>query len=109
MSKIYLSVPAGSEGDVTQMPAKDFEEYSRTGDAIKVLMGRKEIKADPDQLREQIAGHIDVVKAVIRDSEEVDSPMKIKSVKLGLTVTVKGNIGLASAGAEASIEIEFSR
>lgn len=112
MSKIFLSVPAVSDvaNGSTRMPAKDFEEQSRIIDAAKVLVGKREAEGDPDELKEQISGHIKIVRAAIaKAEEEKDAPLKIKSVKLGLTVTVGGNIGLASAEAEASIEIEFTR
>ena len=112
MSKIFLSVPAGPEvaSSSTQMPAKDFEEQSRIADAVKVLVGKKEVEGDPEKLEAQILGHIKVVRsAIAKAEEEKDAPLKIKSVKVGLTVTVGGNIGLASAEAEASIEIEFTR
>ena len=112
MAKIYLSVPTAAErsGTSTQMPAKNFDEQSRIADAVKVLVGKRETEGDPEKLKEQIAGHIDVVRAAIANAEqEENTPLRISSVKIGLTVTVGGNIGLASAEAEASIEIEFTR
>ncbi len=112
MTKMYLSVPTVAErsGTSTQMPAKDFDEQSRITDAVKVLVGKREAEGDPEKLKEQIASYIDVVRAAIaKAQEEKNSPLKISSVKIGLTVTVGGNIGLASAEAEASIEIEFTR
>jgi hypothetical protein len=112
VAKIYLSVPittSDEQSEPARMPAKDFERQSRMGDAFRVLVGRKELEADPQKLQEQISGQIEVVRAAIKGAEKDDEPIKIQSVKLGLTVTVGGNIGLASAEAEASIEILFAR
>lgn len=113
MSKIYLSV-ANSEANASdapaQMPAKDFEQQSRIVDAVNVLIGRKEIEAAPDLVAQQITDQINLVREAVEKSEEERADnLKIQSVKLGLTVTVGGNIGIASTEAEASIEVVFGR
>lgn len=117
MTKLYLSVPidggldANSPAEVrpTQAVAKDYEEHSRIGDAINALRGKREVEADPKRLEAQVTDYIAMVRSVVSKPEPEGGTLKINSVKLGLTVTVGGNIGLASAKGEASIEIEFTR
>jgi hypothetical protein len=113
MSKIYLSVSsteANSSELPAQMPAKDFEQQSRIVDAVNVLIGRKEVEAAPELVAKQISDQINLVReAVVKSEQENADSLKIQSVKLGLTVTVGGNIGIASTEAEASIEVVFGR
>lgn len=91
------------------MLPKDFEEQSRVSDAVRVLIGKTEMEAEPGKLKEQVVGYIGLVREAIAASEDKKAKFGVRSVKLRLTVTVGGNIGLASAEAEASIEIEFSQ
>lgn len=117
MSKLYLSVPVeaaiplpnNDSTEPAQMQPKDVEMQSRVGDAVRVLMGKTEVEADPEKLKQQVVGYISLIRGAIAETEENEGRFRVSSVKLGLTVTVGGNIGVASAGAEASIEVEFSR
>lgn len=72
-------------------------------------MTKGEAEADPDKLKQQVVGYIAMIREAITESEQKEASFRVRAVKLGLTVTVGGNIGLASAEAEVSLEIEFSR
>ena len=117
MTDLFISVPIYEEIDggdkpapkVQQQTPKDGEEQSRIVDAARVLAGKREIKADPDQLAQQLNGYIEMVQGSIISAETKSDAMRVSKVTLGLTITGGANIGIASTEAEASIQIEFSR
>jgi hypothetical protein len=59
------------------------------------------LEEEADKVAEKLNGLVKRFAKVVTESAELDE------ITIGLAVSIEGDIGLASAGAEASIELKF--
>ncbi|WP_268849163.1 Pepco domain-containing protein [Flavobacterium aestivum] len=83
------------------------EEQSLTNNAIKKVGQAIEVSAET--IEEQILGILQVFNSTFDKIETSASKYKIDEFSLSLAISAEGNIGLVSAGAEATIEVKFKK
>lgn len=107
---VYLIVPGQDDTmDEQFMEDKSLENQGAL-DVIKgVFAGRKEVETDTTKVRQQINNYVDIVKNVAANEENNEESIKLSEINLSLTLSAKGNIGIASTSAEAGIKLIFKR
>jgi hypothetical protein len=80
----------------------------RTGPKGEQLQSGFWTRISVDKLKGQITEMQDKITSLIDEFAKHQAPgMKLDEVTIGLSISVEGDIGIASAGAEASIELSF--
>jgi hypothetical protein len=74
-----------------------------------VSAAAKKVGVAADALVEQIAKTVGVVSGAIDKMESASRNYSVDEITLSLAITAEGDIGLVSAGAEATIEIKFKK
>jgi hypothetical protein len=88
------------------------EEHGRVREAIKALVGRatKIESIDPEVFAERLSTSVaDAAKAVQAKIFATIGQFSVEEVAISLAVTAEGDIGIASAGMKASIEVTLKR
>ncbi|MEJ7738600.1 MAG: hypothetical protein WKF97_14315 [Chitinophagaceae bacterium] len=83
------------------------EEQSLASNAIKKVGEAIEVGAET--IEEQILNILNVFNSTFDRIETSASKYKIDEFSLSLAISAEGNIGLVSAGAEATIEVKFKK
>lgn len=83
------------------------QEQSLASDAIKKVGQAIEVGAET--IEEQILNILQVFNSTFDRIEISASNYKIDEFSLSLAISAEGNIGLVSAGAEATIEVKFKK
>jgi cytochrome oxidase Cu insertion factor (SCO1/SenC/PrrC family) len=83
------------------------EEQSLASNAIKKVGEAIEVGAET--IEEQILNILNVFNSTFDKIETSASKYKIDEFSLSLAISAEGNIGLVSAGAEATIEVKFKK
>jgi hypothetical protein len=108
---ISPAVPPAMPGQVSE-DREGAEEQGKIKDAVVALVGRatkiKPVDAEKfaDRLSESIA---DTAKAVQGKILKTFGEFTVDEVAISLAITAEGDIGIASAGMEASIEVTLKR
>jgi hypothetical protein len=80
----------------------------RTGPAGEQLQSGFWTRISLDKLKTQIGEMQGKITSMVGEFAQHQGPgMKLEEVTIGLSISVDGDIGIASAGAEASIELSF--
>jgi hypothetical protein len=67
------------------------------------------VEVDPELLRANIIKSLDQMKQIFAKLKGPTVPgWKVQGISVGLTISAEGSVGVATAGVEASIEIEFA-
>jgi hypothetical protein len=83
------------------------EEQSLAGNAIKKVGQAIEVGAET--IEAQILNILQVFNSTFDRIETSASKFKIDEFSLSLAISAEGDIGLVSAGAEATIEVKFKK
>lgn len=83
------------------------EEQSLASNAIKKVGDAIEIGVET--LEGQIINILNSFNSTLDRIETVSNKFNIDEFSLSLAISAEGNIGLVSAGAEATIEVKFKR
>ena len=83
------------------------EEQSLAGNAIKKVGQAIEVGAET--IEEQILNILQVFNSTFDRIETSASKFKIDDFSVSLAISAEGDIGLVSAGAEATIEVKFKK
>jgi len=83
------------------------EEQSLVSNAVQKVSSSLEVNSQ--SITEQITKTIAIVNSAIDKLDEVSKKFPVEEITLSLAISADGDIGLVSAGAEATIEIKFKR
>ncbi len=111
---ISPAVEAVGPAPEIQLPADrgGAEEHGRVTEAIKALVGKATNiePIDPEVFAERLSTSVaDAAKAVQAKIFATIGQFSVEEIAISLAVTAKGDIGIASAGMEASIEVTLKR
>lgn len=100
---------------VAEVPVITEDEDDRGGGethSLKSFFGGKLTKVteiDPEKLRADISKCLAQMKQIFADLQRpAIQGWKVEHINVGLTISAEGSVGVATAGVEASIEIEFA-
>jgi hypothetical protein len=69
----------------------------------------KAVEIDPDKIRTDIDKCLAQMKQIFADLQKPSIVgWKVEHISIGLSISAEGSVGVATAGVEASIEIEFA-
>jgi len=112
-NKIYLIVPSEDGADVNMVVDHTLENQGKVGDWMaKSVFGvkRAEVTVDAEAVQNQVNKYIAIVRELANSTQgEPSNGIHLSEIKLNLTLSAKGNIGIASTSAEAGIELVFKR
>tara|TARA_R110001606_G_scaffold90053_3_gene201812 strand:- start:35 stop:313 length:279 start_codon:yes stop_codon:yes gene_type:complete len=91
------------------MPDASLEDQGITDGKKIFRRGRKEMSVDAEKVEKQISDYASVVHNIASNSAEDKGGLILDEIKLSLTISASGNIGIASTSAEAGIELIFKR
>lgn len=83
------------------------EEQSLASNVAKKISASFEMSSE--LIAEQIANTISVIDSAIDKIDSVSQKFSVDEITLSLAISADGDIGLVSAGAEATIEIKFKK
>lgn len=107
--KIYLIAPTDG-GQAVQIQDDSFRTESRVGDVARAIFGgRQEIATEPDKIISQIQNYVTIINTVAEDQETKAATFGLSEITLSLTISVEGNIGIASTSAEAGLTLVFKK
>jgi hypothetical protein len=105
MSKITIITNSATQ--ITTPIRGGGEEQSLAGNAIKKVGQAIEVGAET--IEAQILNILQVFNSTFDRIETSASKFKIDEFSLSLAISAEGDIGLVSAGAEATIEVKFKK
>lgn len=110
-TKLYLIAPTDEAVKATRVQDGTVQNEGRMGDAWRALVGgREEIEVDDEVVKNQINNYVTVLREVAeKDSAVENGGIKLSEITLSLTISAKGNIGIASTSAEAGLKLVFKR
>lgn len=106
---VYLIVPSDQEGDQHQVDDTSVENEGISKSITKIFSRRTELEVDSKAVEAQIQSYVRIIENLASDSENAENKLSLSEVNLNLTISAKGNIGIASTSAEASMKLIFKR
>lgn len=110
-TKLYLVAPTDDVATTTRITDSSVQNEGNVGDAWRALTGgREEIEVDDEVVKNQINNYVTVLREVAeQENSEDNKGIKLSEITLSLTISAKGNIGIASTSAEAGLKLVFKQ
>ena len=104
---INVIVPA----ELTPQPSRAAADFEKHGGIIRAIFGSKVGSSrKPEEIKKEWATLSQTMNEIVADSmKKAPAGIRLEEITFALAVSGEGNIGFASAGAEASIELVFKR
>ncbi|MGA2851167.1 MAG: hypothetical protein ABSE46_19355 [Terracidiphilus sp.] len=106
-NKVLLMVPNSVPVEPAKRPTEEGEAQSLGTVATGAIS--KIVEISPDLLRKNIQACLEQMRDIFTDlSLPTVNGWKVENISVGLSISAEGSVGVASVGAEASIEIGFA-